>query len=134
MRNNFTKATQREAFARSKGICECNLLARAGIPGFSVDGCGVHLGIGNTFYEHVNPDALSKDASLENCAALSRTCWKQKTASFDLPVIARTKRIEDDARGIKDPWRKRLPGGKDSPFKIKINRRQVVIRATGERA
>jgi hypothetical protein len=133
MRNNFTKATQREAFTRSKGICECHRLARAGVPGFSVDGCGVQLGIGNTFYEHVNPDALSKDNSLDNAAALSRTCWKQKTATYDLPVIARTKRIEDDARGIKDPWKQKLPGGRTSFLKKKLNG-QVVIRATGERA
>jgi hypothetical protein len=127
MRNNFTKATQREAFVRSKGICECHHLARAGIPGFSVDGCGVQLGIGNTFYEHVNPDALSKDNSIGNCAVLSKTCWSLKTRTYDLRVIAKAKRVEDDARGIKDPWRKRLPGGRDDFRKKKVNG-QVVLR------
>lgn len=100
-RNNFSKETKRLAFERSGGICECHLLAKAGIPGFSVDGCGSELGIGNTFYEHIETDYVSRRNDLDNCAALARTCWKLKTSTYDLPIIAKVKRNEDYAKGIK---------------------------------
>jgi hypothetical protein len=131
-RNNFTKDTQRKAFARSNGICECHRLAVAGVPGFSSEGCGRPLGIGNTFYEHIDPDALSKDNSLENAAALVKTCWRKKTDTYDKRVIAKSVRVADLAAGIKDPWRRKLPGGRDDWRKKKLSG-PVVVRATGER-
>jgi hypothetical protein len=39
-RNEFSAPTKRSAYQRSGGICECYLLARRGIKGFSLDGCG----------------------------------------------------------------------------------------------
>ncbi|MDP2410400.1 MAG: hypothetical protein Q8M26_08945 [Pseudolabrys sp.] len=127
-RLNFTTDTQRQALARSKGICECHLIPHV----FKVF-CGLPLGNANTFFEHIDPDGLRKDNSLSNCAVLTRTCWKFKTHRFDQPVVARAKRISDKHNGVKDPWRQQLPGGRDSFLKKKINGR-VVIRATGERA
>lgn len=127
-RLNFTTDTQRKALARSKGICECHL-----IPHVFKEFCGRPLGNANTFYEHINPDGLRKDNSLENCAVLTRTCWKFKTHSFDQPVVARAKRVSDRFNGIRDPWKQRLPGGRGSYLKKKITG-QVVVRATGERA
>lgn len=129
MRANFTKATQREAYARSGGVCECHMLAKAGIPGFQNEGCGRPLGIGNTFYEHVNPDAISKDNSIENCATLTKTCWRLKTATYDLPVIAKSDRVQDKARGISDPWRAALPFSRRDALKRKING-QIVSRVS----
>lgn len=120
-RNNFSKETQRQAFSRSGGVCECHRLARAGVSGFSIDGCGRELGIGNTFFEHVNPDNLSRDNSLENAAALTKTCWRRKTDTYDLPVIAKANRIDDAAKGITDPWKKKLPGGRGDSLKKKIS-------------
>ena len=124
-RRNFTKDTQRAALKRSGGICECHLMPHI----FPVP-CGLKLGDGNTFFEHVNADRA--DNSIENCACLVRTCWKYKADKFDAPVIARVRRVSDLAHGIKDPWRRKLPGGKDSPFRIKVQGRQVVDRRTGE--
>jgi hypothetical protein len=69
-RLEFTAATKREAFARSGGICECHRIPWLKRP----DGCGVRLVAGGIFYEHVAPDAIRPDNSLENCAVLSRTC------------------------------------------------------------
>lgn len=127
-RLNFTTDTQRKALARSKGICECHLIPHV----FKV-ACGLPLGNANTFFEHIDPDGLRKDNSLANCAALTRTCWKFKTHGYDQPVVARAKRVSDKFNGIRDPWRHRLPGGKDDYRKKKLNG-SVVIRATGERA
>jgi hypothetical protein len=115
-RNNFTKKTQREALERSNGICECHL-----IPHVFAVACGRQLGAGNTFFEHVDPDRLSGNASLENCAALTKTCWQIKTATYDLPIIAKTQRIFDFHNGVKDPHRRKLPGGKDDRLKKKIS-------------
>ncbi len=102
-RNNFTSETKRLAFRRSGGICECHLLARAGIKGFSIDGCGRPLGVGNTFYEHVDPSAISQRNDLDNAAVLVKTCWLLKTATHDLPTIAKSNRTQDRARGIYKP-------------------------------
>lgn len=121
-RANFTNPVKRAAYARSKGSCECHLVPH--LPTFRV-GCGARLGIGNTFYEHIDPDYISGRGGLDNCATLTRTCWKLKTATYDLPVIAKVKRQMDRARGIRSNSGRPLPGGRDDRLKKKINRRVV---------
>ncbi len=91
-RNNFTSETKRQA------ICECHLIPHV----FKV-ACGLSLSPGNTFYEHVDPDAISGRNDLGNCAVLTKTCWKFKTADYDLPTIAKSNRTQDRARGIYKP-------------------------------
>jgi 5-methylcytosine-specific restriction protein A len=90
-RLEFTAETKRSAFARSGGICECHLIPWLKRP----DGCGVRLVAGAIFYEHVIQDAIRPDNSLDNCAVLTRTCWKEKTARIDLPVIAKSNRVRN---------------------------------------
>lgn len=126
-RREFPSSVKREAYARSKGICECHL-----IPHVFKDPCGLPLGGGNTFYEHVDPDKISGRNDLRNAAVLTRNCWRYKTDRYDRKVIAKNDRQYDGARGIKDRWRQKLPGGRDSGIKIKLARRQVVDRRTGE--
>jgi hypothetical protein len=87
-RLEFTAATKRDAFARSDGICECHRIPWLNRP----NGCGVALVAGAIFYEHLVQDAIRQDNSLSNCAVLSRTCWKEKTARIDLPTIAKSNR------------------------------------------
>lgn len=125
-RHEFTADTKRKANKRANGTCECHRipwLRRS-------DGCGARLGIGNTFYEHITTDFHSSDNSLDNCACLSRTCWKEKTARHDLPSIAKTKRNMDGARGIRS--RSWFPGSRNDTLK-KTLRGEVVDRVTGER-
>lgn len=99
-RNNFTKDTKRQAFDRSKvngvAICECHLIPHV----FPVP-CGLPLGIGNTFYEHIDPSRISGRNDLANAAALTKTCWRYKTDTFDTPVITKTRHLEDFTAGIK---------------------------------
>ncbi len=97
-RREFSNDTKRAAHKRSGGKCECSRLAH--IPGFKAEGCGMPLGEGNIFYEHINVDRNSHDNSLANCAVLTKTCWKIKTATYDLPLIAKTDRQFDRAIGI----------------------------------
>ena len=101
-RNNFSKETKRQAFARACGKCECNRLCLYGVGGFSEKGCGQNLGpVGNIFYEHIIVDRAGGKPTLDNCAVLTRTCWKIKTATHDLPLAAKVRRQEDMARGIR---------------------------------
>lgn len=95
-RNNFASDTKRQAFERSRGICECHLIPHV----FRIP-CGCPLGPGNTFYEHIDPDAICGRNDLDNCAALTKTCWSVKTNSYDKPVIANVRRMGDRAHGIR---------------------------------
>lgn len=117
-RREFTKATKREARDRSGGICECHRLVN--VPGLVPGGCGQPLVAGETFYEHANPTFISSDNSLANCAALTKTCWKIKTASYDLPTIAKVKRVKDAWHGISGAGRP-MDGSRRSRFKVHVN-------------
>jgi hypothetical protein len=117
-RSEFKAETKRDAFARSRGICECHRIPWLRRP----RGCGVRLVSGSIFYEHVNTDFHSGDNGLDNCATLSRTCWREKTARYDIPSIAKTKRIRDLARGIKrEPKGRPLNGTVASGIKLHLN-------------
>jgi len=122
-RNEFSKDTKRQAFARSGGICECHLIPHV----FKV-ACGLPLGEGNTFYEHIDPSRISGRNDLDNCAALTKTCWKIKTAHYDQPIIARVRKREDRAHGIRNT--PTLPGSRRDPFKKTMTGR-VIDRSTG---
>ena len=125
-RHNFSKGTQRRALRRANGICECHLIRHV----FKV-ACGLPLGDGNTFFEHIDPDAISGRNDLANAAVLTRNCWRYKTSFYDQPIIAKVRRVSDLAHGIKAPWRRRLPGGRGDSFKLKIGG-GVVDRRSGE--
>lgn len=124
-RAEFPANVKREALERSGGICECYL-----IPHVFKTFCGASLGPGNTFFEHVNVDNFSKDNSLRNCACLSKTCFKYKTANYDLPIIAKAKRNFDAHNGIVRP-RRTLPGGRGDPFYFTPGSTHPIDRKTG---
>lgn len=105
-RREFSASVKREAYQRSRGICECHRVPQLR----RRKGCGVKLVMGGTYYEHINTDWHSSDNSLDNCAVLVTVCWKQKTAEHDLPSIAKTKRVSDLAHGIRKEQINPLPG------------------------
>ncbi|WP_424975153.1 HNH endonuclease signature motif containing protein [Methylobacterium brachiatum] len=115
-RHEFGKAVLRAALARAEGRCEGRL----------PDGgrCPCALQIGRYHFDHVVPTALTDDASLGNCQVLCRACHTAKTA-VDIGVIARVRRVRDRHAGIKDPYRRPLPGGRGSPYKRLIGGRVV---------
>lgn len=106
-RNEFTKQTKRDAFERSRRggefpICECDRVPSLKRP----HGCGVILRSGHFNYEHIEQDNLGGDNSLENCAVLSKTCWREKSFTVDIPLIAKNNRQRDRDRGAQTlPWR-----------------------------
>lgn len=131
-RNEFTNATKRAAHERSGGVCECHRVRQ--LPGYG-EGCGVRLSEGNTFYEHIEQDYFTSDNSLDNCAVLSRTCWKTKTSTADLPAVAKSKRVRDRGRGIAKQVFKPMPFGRRDKIKISMSRRyghEPVWRDTGK--
>jgi len=106
-RREFTKATRVAAFARSEGKCE---------------NCRSKLGPGNVEYDHIIPDALGGDNSLDNCQCLCRNCHGAKTTKTDVPVIAKTKRVSAKHIGADKGRRKAvIPGSKSSGWKRKLN-------------
>lgn len=125
-RRNFTSPTKREAFRRSNGICECHLIPHV----FDV-ACGCPLGAGNTFYEHIDPDAICGRNDLDNCAALTKTCWNFKTNNHDKPVIARAKRRHDRFRGIRPNVSRPITGTIASGIKLRIGGGRPLDRRTG---
>lgn len=125
-RNNFTTQTKRDAHTRSGGICECHLIPHV----FKV-ACGCALGPGNTFYEHIDPDAISSRSDLNNCAVLTKTCWSLKTNRHDKPVVAKSNRVRDRANGIHSTVNRPLPFGLGDRFKKRMDGK-VVLRSTNQ--
>lgn len=114
-RRNFPNPIKRQAYERSQGICECHRVWQ--LPTYG-KGCGVKLSSGNVFYEHIEPDRLGGVNDLDNCAALTKTCWKLKTSAYDRPTIDRFKRQHDRARNIRRQSFRPLPGSKASGIKL----------------
>lgn len=118
-RLEFTAETKRQAYARSNGICECHRIPWLNRP----NGCGVKLTAGNIFHEHINPDNIRRDNSLDNAACLTKTCFREKTDRYDRKIIAKSNHVRDAHIGaIVAPqqvivgskasgWRQRMRGG-----------------------
>jgi len=96
MRREFTKQVKLAAWRRSGGRCET---------------CTSKLFPGNTHFDHLIPDGLGGEPTLDNCRAVCRSCHGVKTAKEDVPAIAKAKRRELSRIGVKKPrsiraWRK----------------------------
>jgi 5-methylcytosine-specific restriction protein A len=107
MRREFSTKVRLEAFLRSKGRCES-----ARVHQLADIGCSRKLFEGDIRYEHINPDGLTGEPTLDNCAVLCTDCWKIKTRTYDQPEVARAKRKHLRSIGIKRPsrWPKRKFG------------------------
>jgi 5-methylcytosine-specific restriction enzyme A len=77
-RREFSRKVRVAAFKRADGKCEV---------------CGVRLVPGRFRYDHIIPDALGGDPTLENCKVQCDACDAPKTAS-DQTRIAKAKRVE----------------------------------------
>jgi hypothetical protein len=53
------------------------------------------------FYEHIICDGVNGEPTLENCAALVKTCWRRKTNTYDQPTVAKVRRQRDRDIGIR---------------------------------
>lgn len=93
MRREFSKATKIAGYERSGGQCEATW-----------DGvrCPTRFGNDRTpQYDHIDPDAHSKDNSLSNLQVLCIPCHRHKTSTQDVPAVAKSRRIREKAMGIR---------------------------------
>lgn len=126
-RREFPSSVKRAAYERSQGICECHRVPS--LPTYRT-GCGCVLGAGNTYYEHVHPDGAGGDNDLNNCAVLTKTCWRIKTDSYDRPTVAKVVRQFKRDKGIFKTQYRPLPGTKRSGISLPF-RGGPVDRKTG---
>ena len=104
-RRNFSGKVMAQAALRAAGQCE---------------GCTAKLSTGGFHYDHITPDALGGDPTLDNCQVLCKTCHGLKTTKADVPNIALAKRRERKHQGIKPRKSRYLPGTKASGIKMKV--------------
>ena len=108
-RREFSVSVKKAAWARAAGICEC--------------GCDQPFTDHpkeRPHYDHILPDALGGEPTLENCKVIRVCCHLVKTGTYDMPKIAKARRGENDRRNIKAKSRK-IAGSKDTPFKKKLD-------------
>lgn len=95
MRREFPAKVKVAAFERAKGRCEkCTAVIRHGAE-----------------YDHRIADGIGGEPTLENCQVLCKTCHGLKTATEDIPKVAKSKRVRAkhinarDKRGGFKGWR-----------------------------
>lgn len=110
MRTEFSSKVKADAALRANGHCE---------------ECGRRLLTGDFHYDHEIPDALGGEATVQNCRVLCRSCHATKTATADIPRIAKANRNFRKSHGIRKP--SRFAGARTSKWKKKLNG-EVVLR------
>ena len=103
MRQEFSPKIKVAAFKRAWGRCE---------------GCSGQLYTGKFHYDHVNPDGLTGEPTLENCAVLCVACHSTKTKD-DVSNIAKAKRRERRHLGADKPAT--MPGSRNSQWKKRMD-------------
>lgn len=93
MRREFSAYTKAQAALRAGGRCES---------------CTARLGDGGFHYDHIIPDAIGGEPTLDNCQVLCLTCHRAKTTKHDIPRAAKTKRQHrghvNAKRGGRSAW------------------------------
>jgi hypothetical protein len=108
-RREFPQSVRKTAFVRC---------CKDGIP--HCEGCGIMIRAGNLIYEHVQPDGLQGEPTLENCKVHCRNCADTKTFTDDNPRMAKADRVLKATYGLKAKKRP-MPGSKASGFRKKMN-------------
>jgi len=118
-RAEFNKATKRQALQRSGGLCEASGKVYGLEPG---QRCNAPLSYGVEFDHYPIRAADGGSAELTNCTAVCVRCHRWKTSKFDVPQVAKGKRLVEKRWGLRKaasgfqtnrngPYRKRLNGG-----------------------
>ena len=100
-RREFSRRVKAQAFLRCGGHCE---------------GCTARLTPGRIEYDHLVPDSLGGEPTLENCRVTCTACHRVKTGD-DAGNLARALRREAKHIGAKAPSRNPIPGGRATPWK-----------------
>lgn len=82
-RRDFSRKVRAAVFLRANGCCE---------------GCGARLKTGEGEVDHILPDALGGEPTIENAKLLCRVCHAPKTAD-DIRRIRKADRMRDKHTG-----------------------------------
>lgn len=103
-RREFPPKVRLAAFQRAAGHCE---------------GCTARLVPGRFHYDHDLSDAMGGEPVLSNCKVLCTACHGTKTATVDIPTIAKSNRVRLKHAGISKA--SRMPGSRASGWKRKLD-------------
>jgi hypothetical protein len=95
-RREFPLSVRKLAFKRC---------CRNGIP--YCESCPVELRAGNIIYEHVDPDGLGGEPTIENCKVHCRNCADVKTFTEDNPRMQKADRVLKKNFGLR-PSRQKI--------------------------
>jgi hypothetical protein len=84
------------------------------------EGCGNKLRSGGIIYEHVIPDGLGGEPTLENCKVHCRVCADRKTFTEDNPRMAKADRVLKKNFGLK-PKGRPMPGSRASGIRKRMD-------------
>lgn len=98
-RREFSQKVRKLAFARC-----CLNGTLPGIP--QCENCGVVLRAGHIEYEHLDPDGLGGEPTLENCGAWCDVCADRKTHQDDNPRMRKADRVTRKTYGLEPAKRK----------------------------
>lgn len=78
--------------------------------------CPIELRAGNIIYEHVDPDGLGGEPTLENCKVHCKNCADVKTFTEDNPRMQKADRVLKKNFGLQGKKQKiRSPGFRKAP-------------------
>lgn len=105
-RRRFPKSVKTAAFERAMGRCEC---------------CTAYLYVGKFHYDHIQPDGLLGEPTLENCRVLCIACHGVKTAREDIPRMAKADRQKARHEGTRKPSRRPMDGSRGSRWRKRMD-------------
>lgn len=97
-RKEFPQSVRKAAFKRA--------CAPDGIPKCEAPGCGKMIRAGHLRYEHLNPDGLGGEPTLENCGAWCDICSTAKDKT-DNPRMAKADAVLKSTYGLR-PHRQQI--------------------------
>lgn len=116
----FSKSQRKELYRRAEGQCE-GIGPKYGLP----EGVRCMTMLGSLWQaDHDEPDACGGKTSIENGVALCIACHAYKTGKGDIPRIAKNRRVEEKAQGIRRS-RRGFATNRDQPWKQTMDGRTV---------
>lgn len=116
MRTEFSTRIRRQALERSAGRCE-GTGPEVGLP--AGERCGASLGYGLQI-DHILPDTMGGEATLDNAQCLCGACWRFKNAQ-DWKAAAKSNRQRDKHTGARAPSKRPMPGGRSSAWRRRMD-------------
>jgi 5-methylcytosine-specific restriction protein A len=83
--------------------------------------CATVLRPGKFQYDHIIPQELGGESTLENCQVLCSACHDAKTFKQDIPAIAKSNRVRAKHLGAVKPKGRPIPGSKASGWRKKLD-------------